>query len=128
MNILDRLTELRTSTKGCVLVALADLSSGIILCSSSAIKQPQERLDSISSNAVRLLNSDTARVASTILGLESQNNIDEVIALNPSHTQMFIRSRNELSDVLCCICSTEVDAQSFIDSARTVLEQISSTP
>jgi hypothetical protein len=128
MNILDRLANLRTSTQGCVLVALADLSSGIVPCSSTALKQPQERLDAIASNAVNLLAGKTARNAASILGIEDKNNICKVIALNPSHVQMFIRSRKELSDALCCICSTDVDSKAFMIRARRVLDDIATTP
>ena len=128
MNIMDRLTNLRTSTPGCVLVALADLSSGIVLCASSAIKQPQERLDSISSNAVNLLASETTRTASFILGSTEQSQIDEIVALNSSNAQMFIRSQKEMSDALCCICSIDVDTETFMSRARTVLDDIATTP
>jgi hypothetical protein len=122
---MEQLNDLRESTPGCVVVAFADLSSSILLCASSAIKLPRERLDSISSNAVGLLTGKTAQTVSSVLGTETQPHVYEAITLNNENIQIFLRSREEANDALCCICSIEVDSEDFISRAREVLKNIS---
>ncbi len=117
MNILDRLVDLRTSTTGCGLVALADLSSGIVLCSSAAIKLPQERLDSIANTAKNVFNMPSPAWPKPQKRLDSMS-LEEVIALNSSNTQIFLRARALPYEVLCCIVSFEVDMASFAGRTR----------
>jgi hypothetical protein len=125
---MDQLNDLRETTPGCVVVAFADLSSSIMLCASSAIKQPQERLDSISSNAVGLLTGKTSQTVSSVLGTTTEPHVYEAIALNNENIQIFLRSREEVNDALCCICSIDVDSEAFMGRAREVLKNISAAP
>ncbi len=124
MNIIDQLTHLRTSTPGCALVALSDLSSGVVLCASSAIKQPQERLDSLCAIAADFLGGSAAQFASETLGLDQSTPIDRAIALNATNSRIFIRSRQEKNDALCCICSVNMDIDAFMNRAHATLKEI----
>ena len=126
MNIMDQLNDLRVSTPGCILVAFTDISSAIVLCASSAIKQPQERLDSISANAVSLLTGKTSETVSSMIGAETPT--AEAVALNDQNIQIFLRTSQEMNDALCCICSIDVDCTALMRRARDVLKSISSAP
>lgn len=120
MNILDQLTTLRSSTQGSIVVALSDLSSGVVLCSSAVVKQPQERLDALAKTAARLFkNSELAQ--SELAPAKAQ----EIIAMNSENVQIFIRSAQEMTEVMCCVCSLETDVADFLTRSRAVLCEIS---
>lgn len=121
MNILDRLSDMRRNTPGCVLIALSDLSSGIVLCSSSVVRQPQERLDAIAKTAVNLL--DDGMPAP----LAMAESVSEVVAMNPSNTQIFIRSPMEAHEALCCVCEVSADVDGIMQNARTLLCDLSAS-
>ncbi len=124
MDILDQLTTLRTHTPGCTLVAFSDLSSGVVLCASSAVKQRQERLDSICAVAAELLDGEAARIASDVLASDESSTIDEAVTLNAANSRIFIRSGQEKNDALCCVCSANMDINGFIGQARVTLQEI----
>ncbi|WP_104008465.1 hypothetical protein [Jhaorihella thermophila] len=112
MGVTERLEEIRRTTEGCSVVALADLSTRLVLCAACSDKPPQERLDRLSIRAADLLARPSlpgADVASVVAG---------------SCTEVFVRSAADADDVLCCVCGPNVDISELVRRARRGLADL----
>lgn len=124
MDIAARLDSLRRNAPGCALIAFGDISTGLILCTSSDRKPPQERLDRLCRTAQELLNGAAGTSAEIALGRAPGSGIDEAIAFNGDMVEVFLRSPAVATDALCCVCAAEMDVESLIERARDSLGEI----
>ena len=102
MNITTELDRCRDAVPGCLTVAYADLSSGLVLCVSSARRQKQEALDALCATAAQLLDSAGADRAAETYGDDPAPAVDEALRLSPGETLAVLRSATDPVEVLCC--------------------------
>jgi len=124
MSILDQMDELRNEFPGCRAVALADMSSGIVLCVSEIEKHPQERLDALCATANEFFN--TTAAAKVFGGLISGEDAspNQGMTITPSETCVFLRSPADPMETLIAICNTDVDITLFTQSAQRTIDMI----
>jgi hypothetical protein len=123
MTITDELDAVRAAVPGCVAVAYADLSSGLVLCVSSARRQNREALDALCATASDLLDGAASGAAAGAVG-EAGEAIDEAVSLSPGATFAFLRSSLDPVEALCCIGTPDVDIEALLAEARGALGRI----
>ena len=123
MSVSDALDALRAEIPGCSLVAFADLSSKIVLTSSSATNPAREMLDALSVAAHLVLDGDVAASAASIFGNEDAA-AETAMLLSPSEARIFMRSPGENPEALICVCAPDCNLDVVVDCARTTLKRI----
>ena len=122
--ISEHLDALRAEFPECHTVALADISSGTVLCVSSKQKHPQERLDVLCSTAAELLDGETAQSFSNALAMPQTASMQESVVMAISETYLFLRSPQDPMEAMFCICAASIDVDGFLQSARSSLKSI----
>ena len=89
LSIKKSLSVFRAQTPGVQAIALADLSTGTVLVSESAIPMGQEEFDALARRAGRLL----AGAADGEVGMLAYE-------ADPSASRLFMRNENEIDDAL----------------------------
>ncbi len=117
MAIADEINKLREEFDGCNLVAFADLSSKMVLLTSSPKKIPQENLDHLCAEAAMMLKGAAANLNTDAAPLTA-------LVTDGDKTHIYMRNQADTDDVLCCICGPDIDLTSFMASAQARLEQI----
>ena len=121
MSIRDQLDQFRSQLPACNVVAYADLSTGMILCSSTRAKVPQEQLDLLCQTATDLLTGDMAlQVAAAVTNGPDQI-MQTALVFDGPNVEMFLRLSSHPTEALCCDCSTDIDLQDLGRSARALL-------
>ncbi|NKW72190.1 hypothetical protein HGD85_04340, partial [Rhodobacteraceae bacterium R_SAG10] len=108
----------------CHTVALADISSGTVLCVSAKQKHPQERLDALCSTAAELLDGDAAQAFSKALEMPKTATLQESVVMAKLETYIFLRSPQDRMEAMLCICSANIDIDTFLQGARSSLKTI----
>ncbi|MEO9823208.1 MAG: hypothetical protein ABJF50_02190 [Paracoccaceae bacterium] len=122
MSVSEALDALRSEIPGCSLVAFADLSSKIVLTSSSATNPAREKLDALSAAAHLVLDGAIAEGAVPIWG--DQNTAETAMLLSSSEARVFMRSPGENPEALICVCAPDCNLEVVMDCARSTLKRI----
>ena len=114
----DELDALSSRFPGCDTLAFADLATKMVLVTNSSNTRSREALDRLCSEAA------------LTLGEAGQPPLGDATCGTALHASrdsisIFLRAEHEPSDVLCCVCSTEVDVPAFLAEARPCLQRIS---
>ena len=104
-------------------VAFADLSSRMILCSAGSQNVTQEHLIKLCSDALSCFDDPLSSLAIEAFG-EAQGSI----VIDYDSVRVFLRSKEEASDVMCCICDPGIDLTGFVVRLQSTLEEIASIP
>ena len=124
MSLATQLDTLRAELSGCSLVAFGDLGAKLTLRASSARSRPQDQLDDLCAQAAGSLESKQARLMSEkISGRTSV--LQEAIVLTATEARVFLRSRDDSDDVLCCVFGGAADAYRGLETARQAFDRIS---
>ncbi|SEL90419.1 hypothetical protein SAMN05443999_109119 [Roseovarius azorensis] len=123
MKIQDHLDQLRKSSFGCNLAAFGDISSGLILRSSSDRPCPRELLDSLCEDAIRCF--ALADRHSRPEGTESDVYGASVISFTARRSHVFARNDTETDDVVCAIIEQAQAIDPVLRAARETAEKIS---
>ena len=115
MSILAELTDLCAAFPACRAVAYCDLMTGMVLCSSTRIKTPQEQLDQLGQTATDLLDSDF------MLAGPTQN----AVLVQGGDIWLVLRSATQPTEALCCECSLDIDLDRLLHHAARILAEIS---
>ena len=115
--VVDELDKLRQTSTGCHTVAFADLSTQMILVTDTQSNLRREALDALCRQAAA--NLGTAR---PVLGTHPAG---MAVVTTRSAVRLFMRATDEPNDVLCCVCTPDVDVSQFIVDATACLERIS---
>jgi hypothetical protein len=107
--IKERLTALRRSHPQCAVVSLVDLSTDMTLASSTRIRLTQERLDSLSAEAVALLRGNDRPAA---------------LSCAQGHVQYFIRSPSAEDEALCVLTPAADADETLLPAVRTAMAEI----
>lgn len=122
--ILDHLNGLRADFPDCLAVALIDLPAGLVLCISANDKPLQERLDGLCATAAELF--EGAAATGFALALDNPKGADTQISsvMTKTETCLFLRSPADPKEALFCVCSSGVDVNRLLQSAKDRLDLI----
>lgn len=109
MTISD-LAQFRTQFDACELVMLADLSTMTILGSNSALKLGQEKLDEI------------CVAAGDVFAAHALGDQGAAMVFRPTGTRLFVRSKDEPSEVLCGVFAPDADMSGVLEAAQDLLD------
>jgi hypothetical protein len=117
--VVDELDALRDTNEGCRTIAFSDLSTQMILVTDSGSNLRREALDALCAEAIVTLGMGDKPTLGTQVGTAA-------IVANKGATRIFVRGAAEPNDVLCCVCTPEVDVVAFLADARSCLDRITS--
>ncbi len=123
MTIQAQMDQLRESSIGCALSAFGDISSGLILRSSSEVPCPRELLDSLCEDAIRCFalvhpHSQPESTDSNVYGTV-------VMSFTAQRAQVFVRHDAETNDVICAVIEQACAIEPVLRAARKTAEKIS---
>lgn len=122
MDIKAELDGMRADVPGCVLVAFTDLTSQLVLSSSSATKPVQEEMNALSQAAHLALEGAYADGATA--GRQEETSAQAAVLMTGSETRVFLRSPGNPAEALICVCAPDTDLDSAVTQARETLKQI----
>lgn len=109
MTISENLDALRKSRNSVETATYLDLSSGTVLYASTAVRQPQERLDALCSTARALFD-------------EAADGSAEAVSFGPTEALVFCRSGEAPTEAICLVCAPDVDLADILQAAHRALE------
>lgn len=101
MTVSECLDEMRSGVAGCSLVSFGDLKTGMVLRTSATGRHKQEYLEEIIQQAV--LNFEMSDALFVDNG-QAEEKGHSVIVATPDDVRIFVRSKKNRSDVVCCVC------------------------
>lgn len=117
--VVDELDALHGRFDACDTLAFADLSTQMILVTNTDTSYRRETLDALCAEAALTLGAEKklpfGDVASKAAFVASKDQM-----------RIYLRAADEPTDVLCCVCKTDVDLDAFLKDARPCLDKISS--
>lgn len=113
------LDTLKEGFSDCATLAFADVSTRMVLVTDSSSNQPREAIDQLCAEAAVLLGQN----GKAALGGDGT---DMAMVTHGDRIHIFLRARNEPTDILCCNVSAHIPVVDFLQAARDTLEQISS--
>lgn len=108
MSISENLDALRASRSSVETASYLDLSSGTVLYSSTAVRQPQERLDKLCATAKALFD-------------EAADGAAEAVSFGPTEALVFCRSGEAPTEAICLVCAPDIDLAEILEAAQKVL-------
>ena len=124
MSILDHLITFQSDFRTCETIAYADLSSKMVLCSTSLVKMRQEQLDALCASAVDFLEPAGAQGSPVGLLSAPKASIENAVVVSGNSFHIFVRSPIDNDEAICCICLPDTDTARFTSAARNVLVQL----
>ncbi len=116
--VVEELNNLRQAVPGCDVVAFADLSTQMVLVTSSDQSVPREEMDALSAEGAAVL----GHGADGPLGLGRPGS---AVVATSTGLRIFLRAASEPSDALCCMAKSGMDVAAFLTAARPCLDRIS---
>lgn len=116
--VADALDRLHDEFPTCDTLAFADLSANMVLITNSETTFRREGLDSLCAEAALAFGDEGAPA------LGDHPAMTAIVATR-DHLRIYIRDAQEPTDALCCVCSHDIDLDSFLKNARACLEKIS---
>lgn len=123
MTVQARLDQLRQSSYGCMLTAYGDISSGLILRSSSETPCPREVLDTLCEDAIKgfaLADHDARSI-----GADSSVYGAMVISFTAERSHVFVRQDAATNDVICAVLEKSQAIDPVLRAARAAARKIS---
>ena len=120
MKIAEKIEALSDAHDACRMVAFADLSSQMVLCSATKEKVGQEKLDALCKKTVNVFSDPFETLSTSIIG-----GLNEAIVAGPDGVLICLRSETVPDDALCCMCDDTMDLDAFLADSRTLLAEIS---
>lgn len=116
----EELAALRDRVPGCSVVAFADLSTGMVLASSTAEKTTQERLDALCAAGRDMLKGDAARHMA-----EGFCEAAPRVAIHAcaGNLNCFIQAPRPAEEALCCVVSPQTPLSELLDAAALLLQR-----
>lgn len=122
MSIQEHLDALRKASFGCALTAYGDLSSGLILRSSSEGPCPREVLDALCDDAVRSL--AVTRRQSWPEGMDTADYGTSVISFTAQRSHVFVRHDPKTDDLICATIEKAQAIAPVLSAARATAKRI----
>ncbi|MEM7718206.1 MAG: hypothetical protein AAF222_03325 [Pseudomonadota bacterium] len=124
MDITAELDAMRADVQGCALVAYADLSSQLVLCTSAASNPAQEEMNALSKAAQLALDGEFAAGAAPSWGGEAPAEVS--VLMTGAEARLFLRAPNNPTEALMCVCAPDIDLEAAVAEARATLQRIGS--
>lgn len=125
MSIADAMDALRSDVPGCSMVVYADLSSRLVLGTSTTGTAGQEELDALAKAAQLALNGAVAESASAVWEERNPGAAAETaMLLTGAEARVFLRSPGESPETLICVCAPDTDLNLVVDCGRDALDRI----
>ncbi|MEO1537304.1 MAG: hypothetical protein AAFR73_06200 [Pseudomonadota bacterium] len=124
MDITAELDAMRADVQGCALVAYADLSSQLVLCTSAASKPAQEEMNALSQAAQLALDGAYAESAAPVWGSTARAELS--VLMTGAEARLFMRAPENPSEALMCVCAADADLEAVVGQARAALQRIAS--
>lgn len=125
MSVADELDQMRSDNPTCSLVAFADLSSKLVLYTSTDGKPAQEELAALSEAARISLDGELADAAAPLWNGSKDALAETAVLMTESDLRVFLRSPGKATEALACICAPNADIQAVVDAGRSALSKIS---
>lgn len=109
------------------IVALVDMSSGIVLGVSAKVRQPQERLDAFCEAATVQLLGQTATAFADALDMPQITMLRQSVVVSESQTTVFLRLPQDMSEALILVCSPAVDVAQLLEAAKSRFDEIAAS-
>lgn len=122
MTVQEHLDQLRKASFGCALTAYGDLSSGLILRSSSEMPCPREVLDAMCDDAVRSL--AVTKRQSWPEGMETGAYGTSVISFTSQRSHVFVRHDPKADDLICATIDKAQAIAPVLRAAKATAEEI----
>ncbi len=122
MDITTELDAMRADLQGCVLVAFTDLSSQLVLSSSSASKPAQEEMNALSRAAHLAL--DGAYAEGAAAGWDGAPAADTAVLMTGSEARVILRSPGNPAEALVAVCAPDTNLETAVSHARATLDRI----
>lgn len=123
MDVSQTLEALRGDLVGCDLVAFADLSSSMVLSSSSLSTYAQEDMDRLSANAVTVLNGAIAEGGLPMVG-EEDTAVHVAMTLDSEASILFLRAQASPNEALICVLAPSADLATAIRKGQDALKEM----
>jgi len=119
MSIQDQLDKLLNSQRDCTLTAFSDLSSGLVLRSSSDAPCPREKLDDLCMTAVSCF----GLVDASDLPDEIDADVfgTSIVHFSARRTQVFVRPTPSSDDVICAVNDTHASVEPILRAAQAAV-------
>lgn len=124
MDITAELDAIRAEMQGCTLVAYADLSSQLVLCTSAAAKPAQEEMNALSKAAQLALDGAYAEGAAPSWNATAPAELS--VLMTGSEARLFLRAPENPVEALMCVCAPDTDLEAAVTQARAALARIAS--
>lgn len=122
MDITTELDAMRADVRGCVLVAFTDLTSQLVLSSSSASKPAQEEMNALSQACHLALDGVYADGARVAWGSEAP--AETAVLMTGAEARIFLRSPGNAGEALICVCAPDTDLETAVAQGRATLDRI----
>ena len=117
------LDDLRRAVPACSAAGFADLSTDMMLVTSSSYVVPQEHWDALASTAVELCAAPNKARIGEVLGAGENAPPDTVLLLNADELTVILQSQDDPAYALCCVCAPQVDVEAILQSAQAALSE-----
>ena len=125
MTVSEALDAMRLDLPGCSLVAYADLSSLLVLSTSSVLKPMQEQLDALSRAAQIALDGTLAEGAAPVWedGAAGEP-ARTALLLTETEARVILRAKGDSPEALVCVCTPDSDLGAVIARGQAALDDI----
>ena len=110
MSISDTLDALRQSRTAVETATYLDLSSGTVLYSSTAVVQPQERLDALCVTAQSIFD-------------HAPRDSADAVSFGPTEALVFCRSPRSETEIVGLVCAPDVDLSDVIEATHRAIRE-----
>lgn len=122
MDIAEHLDAMRADIDGCAMVAFTDLTSQLVLCSSSTGTPEQDEMNALSQAANLALDGAFAEGAAGSWDGDAPSQV--AMLLTGSDARLFLRSPGNPAEALVCVCKPDADLEGAVAQARATLDRI----
>ncbi len=120
MDVIEELEAFRAGMPGCEVAALVDLSTSMVLSTSTNARLPQEELDALATAARDVLTGPMSDAALGADGADAPEAVEAMLATR-SDTRAFIRGAEGRHEALICVCGPDADLAQVFDEGRRTL-------
>ncbi|MEM1352085.1 MAG: hypothetical protein AAGF27_07055 [Pseudomonadota bacterium] len=122
----EELTGLRGSLPGCEVVAFADLSTGMVLASSTSSRHAQEKLDALCDAGRDALSGPLAQDVSRAFGIDDAVVFQMAFLGDERGIMCFVRARRPAEEALCFVLSPDAPLEGLQCLAVAMLSRLAS--
>ena len=123
MSVNEELDAFRAGVSGCDVAALVDLSTSMVLSTSTSLRLPQEELDALAATAKDVLTGPMSEAALGVDGADAPEATEGLLA-TASDTRTFFSAGSGRHEALICVCGPDADLAQVFEGARRTLATI----